>query len=193
MVFAAIGAALGISAGAAAVGTGLLATAGASIYGTIEQGNIASQGLNLAQTTQSEQEQYNQMLMKLMQNPAAYLSSPLFQSTLTTGLTGVAHQLGAATGGNAGMETTGLEQFGQSLASNQLLQQESLLASISGAGAASSPSQGLGAATGATAASVGNLNSLAGLLAFFGAGGLASAGGGVSATGSASGGGGLGN
>ena len=177
-----------------AIGAGLALGAGAAIYSTSTQAGIAGQQLGMAQTTQQEQEQYDQMLLKLMQNPSTYLSSPLFQSTLNTGLTGVAHQLGAATGGNAGMETTGLEQFGQSLASNQLLQQESLLASLSGATAPSSPSQSASVASGAAAAGAGGLNSLAGLLAFFGASGVAGGGGGgVSATGSASGGGGLGN
>jgi hypothetical protein len=156
-----------------AVGVGLAVSGAAAIYGTTTQAGIAGQQLSMAQTTQAEQEYYNQQLMHLMQNPAAYLESPLFKSSLNVGLTGVAHQLGAASGPNSGMEAAGLLSYGSSFANNQVLQQESLLASLSGVTAPSSPSQSAGVASGAAATGTSSLSSLGGILAFLGSSGIA--------------------
>lgn len=134
---------LAVIAAAAAV------SAGTGIYNSIQQGKTASSALGLAQDTQGKQDQYNQQLQALMQNPSSFLQNPLFQSTLNQGLSGVSRQLAAQGYLGSGNEMTALEQYGQTSANSQLLSQEQLLASLSGAQTASSPAQALGVATGA--------------------------------------------
>lgn len=145
---------------------------GASAYEMSKANSNESTALGMAQTTQGEQEMSFQQLQQLISNPSAFLNSPIFQDTLSQGLTGTARQMASQGYLNSGNEATALTQFGTSLASGELLSQEQLLASISGTGSASSPASSISAATGANAQSNQEVNQLLSSLTF--AGGLSS-------------------
>ena len=163
-----------MSFAAIAVGVGLVATAGAAAYGTSTQAGIANSQLSLAQDQQSKQDQAWQYLNGLLANPAQFLNSPIFQSTLTTGSQQVAKANAAAFGPNSTNEAAAINQYGMSTASSQLLSQEQLLAGMSGTGY--NPTSALSGGSAATTSATSSLNSLAGLAAFFGTSGILSSG-----------------
>jgi hypothetical protein len=158
-----------------AIGIGLVAGAGAAIYATSTQAGIADAQLGLEATQNQRQNQSFMQLQQLLSNPGGFFSSPTFQQSEYQGAQAVAKTNAAQFGPNSGNEATALQTFGQGFAQNQLLSQEELLAGMSGTGF--NPSAAGSAASGAASAATGGLNSLAGLLAFFGTG----SGGGVTA------------
>lgn len=162
-----------------AVGIGLTLGAGAAIYGTSTQAGIANRGLSMAQITQGEQMQAFQQLQQLLTNPGSFFDNPVYKAAFDQGTSAVAKSNAAQFGPNSFNEATALQTFGQSFGQQQLLSQEQLLASMSGTQAASSPSQFINSASGAATSAQGSLNSLAGLLAFFGSSGGGGGGGGV--------------
>jgi len=173
-----VAAAVGVGAGALGVGLGTAAAigigAGSLFMGAESASNqqgISNQALGLAQTTQQEQMYWNQQLQQLMKNPSEFLSSPIFQSTLNTGLQGVSRTMAAEGYTGSGNEATALTQYGTSFASGQLLSQEQLLASMGGATNASSPTQALGAASGSQSASFNELGAILASLGYSAGGG----------------------
>lgn len=114
----------------------------------------------IAGDVEGKQDYYNDQLMQLMANPSTFLNNPLFTSTLATGTQAVNRSQAAQGFLGSGNQATALQQFGQSFASTQLTGQEQILASLSGAGNASSPSQAVGAATSAQGQSFNQLGSL---------------------------------
>jgi len=169
-VFADIAVALGISTAAAAVGgavvAGGLISAGASIYGTMSQAGIAGQQLSLEGNQASKQNQAFGSLQQLITDPGSFFNSPVYQASAAQGSQAVARQNASAFGPNSGNEATALQTFGQGFGQQQLLQQEQLLAGMSGTGF--NPTAAAGTASGAAQAGAGNLASLGGLLSFFG-------------------------
>jgi hypothetical protein len=155
---------------AIAVGVGLVVGAGASIYATNKQGQIANSQLSLAQDQQYKEDTSFNQLQELMQNPGNFFSSPVYQASAAQGTQAVARANAAGSGPNSGNEATALQTFGQSFGQQQLLGQEQLLAGMSGTGF--NPAGAGTAASGAASAAAGGLNSLAGLLAFFGTSGV---------------------
>ena len=151
------------------VAAAVITTAG-SVYESSQQNKIANRGLSLAENTQGKQDYYNQQLMQLMASPGDFLNNPLFKSTLDVGLSGVNRTMAAEGYLGSSNQATALEQYGQSFASSQLFQQEELLGGLSGA--QQNPASGLNVASGATSQAAGGLNSLAGLLAFYGSSGM---------------------
>jgi hypothetical protein len=135
-------------------------SAAVGAYGAYESNQTGKKALGLAEDTQGKQDYYNQQLMQLMANPDTFLSSDIFKSTLAVGTQGVNRSMAAQGFLGSGNQATALEQYGQSLASQQLLGQEQLLGSLSGAGSASSPSQALGTATSGFGQSFNQLGSL---------------------------------
>jgi hypothetical protein len=162
--------------GAIAVGVGLVVGAGASIYATSTQAGIADRQLNLAQDQQGKQDTAFNQLQELMNNPASFFSSPVYQAAFGQGTQAIARQSAAGglnnTSSNVpqGGEATELQAYGQSFGQQQLFNQEQLLASMSGTGA--NPAGALQGASGASSAAAGGLNALAGLLSFFGTSGM---------------------
>jgi hypothetical protein len=73
--------------------------------------------------------------------------------------------------GGSGNMAGALEQYGQSQASSQLLSQEQLLGSLSGAGNASSPAQAISAGTGASTASFNELGAVLSAMGYASGGG----------------------
>ncbi len=173
LVAAGVGIAAGIGAGViggvavgTAVGLGLGAaslTAGYEEYSA--QSGIAKAGLGIAQTTQAEQLQYNQQLQQLIANPNAFFSSAPYQAAFAQGTKAVEYGQAAAGNPQGPGQAEALQEFGQTFGAQQLMSQEQLLAGLSGAGAASSPAQGVSAASGAQAQAG---NTLSGLLASLG-------------------------
>jgi hypothetical protein len=153
--------------------TGLISAAvvgavgiGVGAYEANQSQGIAQEGINLATSTANEQGYYNNMLQQLIANPSSVASLPGYQFDLKQGGAAVVDQLGASGFGGSGNEGAALTQFGQGLASSFYGQQTSLLASLSGVTAASSPAQGINAATGASANSASTLSSLLNSLGF---------------------------
>jgi hypothetical protein len=139
-------------------------SAGVGLYEGAEnrkqQGQIANSALGLAQQTQGEQMQVFQQLQDLISNPDSFFKSSVFTSARDQGTQAV--ERSAAAGGflKSGNEATALQAYGQTFAGQQLLGQESLLASMSGTTNASSPSQALGTASSANQASFNQLGTL---------------------------------
>jgi hypothetical protein len=154
----------------------VIVSTGAGLYESSQSSAIGSKAVGLAEDTQGKQDYYNNQLMQLMANPSSFLSSPLFTSTLDVGTQAVNRSQAAQGFLGSGNQATALQQFGQSFASSQLLGQEQLLGSLSGAGNASSPSQALTAGTGAFGQSFNQLGSLLASLGYSttGAGGSTS-------------------
>lgn len=142
---------------AIAVGGSALIGAGTMLYEGSQNRALAS---GIAGDVEAKQNYYNDQLMQLMANPSTFLDNPLFTSTLKTGTEAVNRSQAAQGFLGSGNQATALMQFGQSFASSQLTQQEQILASLSGAGNASSPSQAVGAATGAQGQEFNQLGSL---------------------------------
>jgi hypothetical protein len=171
-----------------AIGIGLVATAGSAIYSTTTQAGIANSQLSLEQDQESKQDTAFNQLQALINNPASFFSSPVYTSAFNQGTQAVS-RAGAAAGQNntsrtlSGGQATALQAYGQSFGEQQLFNQEQLLAGMSGTGF--NPTSAAGTASAAASSATGSLNSLAGLLSFFGnsgGGGLLSGGGQLAST-----------
>jgi hypothetical protein len=166
-----------------AVGVGLTVAGGAAIYGSSVQSGIANSQLGLAQDQQFKEDSAFNQLQQLINNPASFFSSPVYQASFNQGTQAVVRG-GASQGLNntstnapQGGEATALQAYGQSFGEQQLLSQEQLLAGMSGTGF--NPTAAAGTASGAASAATSNLGSLAGLLSFFGSSGMAAGAGGA--------------
>ena len=144
---------------------------GAGVYEADKSQSLEEQALGLGASTQQKQNYYNSQLVQLMNNPSSFLSGSIFQSSLNTGLSAVQRNMAAGGFGGSGNMAGALEQYGQSQASGQLLSQEQLLASLSGAGNASSPAQAISAGTGASTASFNELGAVLGAMGYQSGGG----------------------
>lgn len=140
-----------------AVVAATVVTGAVGLYEGSQNRSLAS---GIAGDVEGKQDYYNDQLMQLMANPSAYLNNPLFTSTMNVGTQAVNRSQAAQGFLGSGNQATALQQFGQSFASTQLLGQEQLLGSLSGAGNASSPSQAVGASTAAQGQSFNQLGSL---------------------------------
>lgn len=154
--------------GAVTLAATAVAGVGLSAYEMSQQNSLQSQGLGLAKTTQQEQMYYNNMLQQLIANPNSVQDLPGFGFFLDTGSKAVASGMGASGFTGSGNEAAALTQFGQGLASSFYGQQTSLLASLSGVTAPSSPASSIGAATGAAGLTTNTMSQLLNSLGFWG-------------------------
>ena len=136
--------------GAITAAAALAVGAAASVYTAVESGQSAHQARGMASTVFGEQQQYAQQLAQLISDPSSVKNLPGYQFQMQQGTDAVARQMAASGFLGSGNEATALEQYGQGLASSFYGQQASLLASLAGLTAPSSPSQLSGAATGAS-------------------------------------------
>ena len=143
-----------------AIGIGALATAGVGAYEAYNSNQIAGEGIGLAQYTMGQQAYYNNQLQNLMNNPAGYLQNPLFTSSLGVGTQAVNRSQAAQGYLGSGNQQTALLQYGDSFANSQVMQQEQLLAGLSGLQASTSSGQAVSAASGAQSSSFNQLGSL---------------------------------
>jgi hypothetical protein len=160
--------------GAIAIGVGLTVGAGAAIYATSSQNSIANKELGIANSQQGKQDIAFNQLQQLISNPGSFFDNPVFTSAANQGGAQVARQNAAAFGPNSGNEATALQAYGQTFGQQQFLEQEQLLAGMSGTGF--NPVGGASAASGAVQSSAGSLASLGGLLSFFGSSGAGAGG-----------------
>jgi hypothetical protein len=143
-------------------------SAGTAGYEAYNQSKTSGAALGLAQTTQGEQEYYNNMLQQLIANPSSVGQLPGFQFQEQTGAAAVHDQMAAGGFGGSGNEGAALTSFGQGLASSFYTQQTQLLSSLSGVTAPSSPASSYGAATGAQGQATSTISSLLNSLGFYG-------------------------
>lgn len=163
-----------MSFGYIAIGIGLVAGAAASAYSTSTQAGIADQQLQLAGSQNYRQATSFEQLQQLLNNPQSFFDSPVYKSAAAQGTQATQRAQAASGFLGSGNEAAALQQYGQTFGQQQLFNQESLLASMSGA--SFNPSGALGGASSAAGAAGSSLNSLAGLLSFFGNSGLGSIG-----------------
>jgi hypothetical protein len=143
-----------------AIVAGAVITAGAGIYESSQASGTANKALGLAADTQGKQDYYNQQLMDMMANPGSVLNDPAFKATEAIGEQGVTRQMAAQGFKGSGNQAEALMNYGQGSATNFLQGQENMLAGLSGAGAASSPSQAINSATSAQGQQFQTINSL---------------------------------
>ena len=117
---------------AAAVGSAVVGSAVSSALAPSPSGG-AQQAAGAADPFASQRGQYQSMLSNLINNPSSITSQPGYQFNLDQGLKSV--QASAAANGmlNSGNVLTSLQQYGSNYASNQLQNQELLLAQLAGA------------------------------------------------------------
>lgn len=123
-----------MSFGALAVGVGS-AVAGAAVSSAMSGGGDsgASQAASAADPFASQRGQYQQMLADLIKNPSSITSTPGYQFNLDQGLKSVEGSAAASGMLNSGNVLTALQQYGANYATNQLQNQELLLAQLAGA------------------------------------------------------------
>ena len=158
---------------AAIVGTGLVST-GVGAVEASKSNSIAGSAESLASKQAGEQGQYNTMLQGLMNNPSAFLNSPIFQALQQQGI-GAAQTTAAGQGyAGSGNEASALETEAQGNAAGELFSQEQILASLTGLGG-NAAAQTLGAASSAqstTAQELGGVTNTLGLMGILASGGL---------------------
>ena len=147
---------IGVTATEAIAGVAIADTA----YNAYQSNKVGNASLSLAQGTQGKQDYYNNLLVNLMNDPSSVFTNPAFTASEKLGETAVAHQGAAAYGPNSGTATIGLQQYAQGAGLSFLQQQEQLLAGLSGAQNASSPTQALGTTLAANQAQANSLGSL---------------------------------
>lgn len=119
---------------------GVAAAVGASVAGSAvssalapSPSDTANAAANASDPFRSQRGQYQQQLASLMNNPSSITSTPGYQFNLQQGLNSVQGQAAAAGMGNSGNVLTALQQYGSNYATNQLQNQELLLAQLAGA------------------------------------------------------------
>lgn len=113
--------------------TAAIATVAVGAYSANRQASAAKRMSNLGAVQAERQSYYDAELRALMKDPSRIYSDPGYQESQRQGIQAVerAGTLSGFTGsGNAAIA---LQKFGQSFASDYLRQQQSLLASLSGA------------------------------------------------------------
>lgn len=124
-----------MSFAAVAVGVGS-AVAGAAATSAFSGGggdSGAQQAAGAADPFASQRGQYQQMLSNLINDPSSITSTPGYQFNLQQGLNSVTGSNAAAGLLNSGNVLTALQQYGSNYATNQLQNQELLLAQLAGA------------------------------------------------------------
>ena len=139
-----------------------VAVAGAGIavgaYESSQQAGISSEALGLASNQNARQAYSFNQLQTLMNNPGSFFDSPVYQAAFNQGTQAV--EKGSAAGGFTGSTNAAeaLQTFGQSFGEQQLLSQEQLLASLSGANF--NPASALNSASNANSTSLNQLGTL---------------------------------
>lgn len=150
-----------------------IVSAGTGVYEASQAGSISSQAKGQSSTVFGEQQIYAKQLQDLITNPSSVTGLPGYEFTFQQGSDAVARQMAASGFLGSGNEATALTQYGQGLAESFYGQQASLLASLSGLTAPSSPAQLTGAATGAQANTFGETSQILAAIGYglYGAGG----------------------
>lgn len=162
-----------IVVGAAGVGVGA--------FNAFEGASNSSFAKGEAGSVFGEQQSFANQLNQLISNPSSVTNTPGYAFNFGQGADAVSREMGASGLHGSGNEAAALTQYGQDFAMQSFNQQASLLASLSGLQASSSPAQLTNAATASNANSTSQLSSLFNSLGFLGAiggGGFGGGGGG---------------
>ncbi len=156
--------------------TGTIAAVGSIAVGAKaanDQKKLGKRALKGADAVQAKQDFYNEMLMDLLKNPSTITNDPGFQFSFGKGLEAVERSNAARGLVGSGQVSVDLLRFGEEFSSRFLQQRENLLAGLSGAGAASSPAQFIGAGVAANSSATDILSQTLGSLGYsFGRGGF---------------------
>ena len=149
-----------------------------------DQKRLGRRALRGADAVTAKQDYYNDLLKELLTDPSSIKKDPGYEFSFGEGLKAV-ERSNAAKGftgsGNAAIE---LLRYGEEFSSRFLKQREDLLAGLSGAGAASSPAQFIGAGVRANSSATDILSQTLGSLGYtFGRGGFGRGGGGGASAG----------
>lgn len=138
-----------------------------------DQKKLGKRALRGADRVQEKQDFYNDLLMKLLQDPSTITQDPGFNFSFGKGIEAVERSNAARGLTGSGNVAVDLLRFGEEFSSRFLQQRENLLAGLSGAGAASSPAQFIGAGVQANASATDILSATLGSLGYtFGRGGF---------------------
>ena len=108
--------------------------AGAAVTGAMSDGGGGSSGAAAAADPfASQRGQYQTMLSDLINNPSSITSTPGYKFNLDQGLAAVTGSQAAGGYANSGNILSALQTYGQGYATNQLQNQELLLAQLAGA------------------------------------------------------------
>lgn len=163
--------ATGVLAATAVAGVGMEA------YGMYQQSETAGQARDQSGTVFGEQQQYAQMLNKLISDPSSVKNLPGYQFNLDQGSKAIARNMAGTGFAGSGNEAIALEKYGQDYATSAYTTQANLLASLAGLGSSVNPTQSLGVASGAQTQSNAQLQQLLGTLTFAGSSGMFGSGG----------------
>jgi hypothetical protein len=163
--------------------TAEIVIAAGEAYSAYDSSKTAHDARSMANTTAGKQNYYNDLLKNLMSNPDSFFNTQVFQSANNLGLQAAERKMNSMGYKDSGNILSALQQQGEGFAFGALQNQEQILAGISGVNAASSPSQLLGASTGAQTQSDQQLNKLLSDVAFMSGGASGVSGAGASYTG----------
>lgn len=138
-----------------------------------DQNKLGKKALKGAKAVQAKQDYYNNLLMKLLEDPASITKDPGYEFSFGEGIKAVERSNAARGFTGSGNAAIALLRYGEEFSSRFLQQRENLLAGLSGAQTASSPSQLIGAGVSANQSATDILSStLASLGYTFGRGGF---------------------
>lgn len=138
-----------------------------------DQKKLGKKATKGADRVLDKQDYYNQLLQELLANPQTITQDPGFNFSFSKGLEAVERSNAARGLTGSGNVSVDLLRFGEEFSSRFLQQRENLLAGLSGAQAASSPAQFIGAGVAANGSATDILSStLASLGYTFGRGGF---------------------
>lgn len=158
-------------------GVALVANIGMGAYQMSQQSGIAGQESSMAGVIFGEQQGFEKQLEKLIADPSSIAQNPAYQFALGQGENAISAGGLAKFGGQGGGTGLALEQYAAGYASQELGQQEQLLASLSGLQTASSPAQLLSGASQANSTAFNMTGQLGGALgAYLGGGGYGAGG-----------------
>jgi len=115
---------------------GAVAAVGSLVVGAYSASNSKKQGdrmAGLAGRQEDRQAYFANQLIELMKNPSSILDDPGYQLSFGQGLQAVERSSAAAGFTGSGNAAIALQSYGQSFSSKYLREQQSLLASLSGA------------------------------------------------------------
>lgn len=126
-----------------------VASVGIGAKSSHDQKKLGKKALTGAARVQEKQDYYNDLLLKLLDNPASIKEDPGYEFSFNEGLRSVEKSNAARGFTGSGNAAVALLRYGEEFSSRFLKQREDLLAGLSGAGAPSAPAQFLQVGVGA--------------------------------------------
>lgn len=145
---------------------------GMSAYQMSQQHGISHQAQSQSATVFGEQQQYAQMLQKLISDPSSVTSLPGYKFNQQQGEQAVARQMAGSGFLGSGNEAIALTKYGQDYATNVYQTQAQLLGQFAGLTSPVNPTQSLNVASGAQSASNQSLQQLLAGMTFAGRSGM---------------------